>query len=387
MIKLYKKTVCAMLIAALFLSVAALSACTTPKQHEHVYPSAWERDESEHWHSCIECKSEARGAHLFYDGVCRICNYKSEYALNLAYEGVYAENTLVSYTVSGMGECKDNDIRIPDSYNSLPVTAIKAEAFKGVTTLFSVNIPASVDKIGDYAFQSCANLKALTIAEGVREIGKSAFSSCVKLESVTLPNSVVSLGVSAFSNCSNLVNLGISGGVRVLEGGVFTGCTSLERVSIPDGVESVSALAFQNCTNLKSVEIGSGAERIDAQAFINCEKLQTLRVSQSNASYASANECIFEKTTNKLVLSANLASVRVPSGVSSIDGGAFLNCAAVEEIYIPASLERVDSSAFSRCAKLERVYFGGSAAQWGEIVFNLGNDYLTGANITFNALF
>lgn len=385
MINFLKKSISVFLVAVAVFSAAAVSACATSKEHEHAFPSSWQYDEEEHWHSCIECGYEARAEHSFYNCVCRICGYKTKYALNLAYEGVYEGERLVSYAVSGIGECKETKVVIPSKYNSLPVTAINSEAFKGITTLFSVSIPSTVEVIGDYAFQSCASLEALTLSDGVRTIGKSAFSSCLNLKSVALPDSVTSLGASAFSNCSKLVNLGISGGLSVLESTTFMGCTSLESVKIPDSVERISALAFQNCSNLKTVEFGSKVKNIDDQAFQSCAKLQTLSVSKDNPYYFSANNCIVETSAKKLVLAANLTSVTVPSGVVSIATFAFSVCTAVEEIYIPASLERVEASAFTRCANLVRVRFGGSAAEWGNIYFGSGNDRLTGARITFNA--
>lgn len=385
MIKTIKKFLYTLAVAVTLFSVAVVSACATVEEHSHAYPSNWKLDEDEHWHSCIECGYEARAEHSYYNGVCRICGYKNEYALNLAYEGVYEGETLVSYAVSGVGECKDNSVKIPKNYNSLPVTAINAEAFKGVTTLFSISVPSSVEVIGDYAFQSCSSLETITLPNGVRTIGKSTFASCTSLKSITLPDSVISLGASAFSNCSKLVNLGISGGLTLLDATVFMGCTALESVKIPDGVERVSSLAFQNCSNLKTVEFGAGVKDIDGQAFANCAKLQTLTVSSGNAFYRSKNDCVVEKATEKLVLVANLPSVTVPSGVVTIGGFAFFNCTAVEEIRLPASLERVEPSAFARCAGLARVSFAAGAEKWNTIEFGNGNDFLTGAQKIFNA--
>lgn len=358
------KRIAGKIITALIavISIFALSSCGSSELHEHVFGSKWHFDDSSHYRVCLECKEEVGSGHTFYGNACRICGFKPEYSVSLAYEGVYEGDELVSYTVSGIGSCSDKDIIIPETYLGFPVTAI-----------------------GDYAFQSCTFIENLTISRGVRVIGKSAFVSCVNLKSVTLPESVQSLGSNAFASCSKLVDLSISGGISVLPSGVFMGCMSLESVVVPDGVERVSALAFQNCTNLKSVEFGSDVKNIDDQAFQNCLNLQTLAVSEDNPFYKSGNNCIVEISAGKLCLVANLSSLTVPSGVTVIGGFSFFMCTDVEEVFLPASLTTVEPSAFARCTNLKRVRFGGTAAEWNKIVFGNGNDNLTSAEKIFDA--
>ena len=57
-----------------------------------------------------------------------------------------------SYEVTGIGECEDTALVIPQTYNGLPVTSIGACAFENCTGLISVTIPDSVTSIGRYAF-------------------------------------------------------------------------------------------------------------------------------------------------------------------------------------------------------------------------------------------
>ena len=57
------------------------------------------------------------------------------------------------------------------------------------TSLIEVQIPVSVQIIGEGAFNNCRNLSSIVFAEGsqLREIGEEAFSWCKNLKSITIP--------------------------------------------------------------------------------------------------------------------------------------------------------------------------------------------------------
>lgn len=109
-----------------------------------------------------------------------------------------------SYSVVGIGTCKDADIIIPTTHHNLPVTSIGVYAFYGCTGLAEIIIPDSVTRIGYYAFCRCTRLTSITIPNSVTSIGVGAFYNCTGLTSITIPESVTSIGESAFENCSGL---------------------------------------------------------------------------------------------------------------------------------------------------------------------------------------
>lgn len=70
---------------------------------------------------------------------------------------------------------------IPDG-----TTEIEKSAFKGCTSLQSIEIPDSVTEIGDEAFGDCPNLQSIEIPDSVTRINHSAFSGCSGLQSITI---------------------------------------------------------------------------------------------------------------------------------------------------------------------------------------------------------
>ena len=102
---------------------------------------------------------------------------------------VQEDNTLI---ISGTGEMKDFDSEL--LINGLMphrleirdgITHIGTHAFQKYSYLTSVNIPASVTSIGDYAFSS-SGLTSVTIPENVTSIGTGAFAGCGSLSSFSV---------------------------------------------------------------------------------------------------------------------------------------------------------------------------------------------------------
>ena len=130
-------------------------------------------------------------------GVCTVCS--DRISLNLEYALVGD-----TYTFTGIGNCSDSEIRIPAEINGIAVTAIAADALKGISGVETVVIPDSVKVIGEKAFFCCTDLKKVVIGDGVETVGDYAFYCCTKLESVTVGSGVKSIGLDAFDYCSKL---------------------------------------------------------------------------------------------------------------------------------------------------------------------------------------
>ena len=63
----------------------------------------------------------------------------------------------------------------------------------------SINIPNSVESIGNGAFSWHKSLTSINIPDSVESIERGAFDSCTSLKSINIPDSVKSIGEDAFS--------------------------------------------------------------------------------------------------------------------------------------------------------------------------------------------
>ena len=133
---------------------------------------------------------------------------------NLAFMGLDAsgkettdEASIVSYEVTGIGECNVSKIAIPRKHNGKPVIKIKENAFRGNRTLVSAIIQDSMENIGSSAFGSCSNLKKVTV--NAKKLNRLTFYGSSNLESATIGSNVSSWGDQIFLGCNKLSDLTI----------------------------------------------------------------------------------------------------------------------------------------------------------------------------------
>ena len=147
-----------------------------------------------------------------------------EFSFKEAADGV----TMVGYNGNGWR------VDIPAEYANKRVTGIGEEAFFNSQFLTAVNVPESVERIGQYAF------------------------SCTTLMEISLPASL-----------------------KAIDQGVFSGCDFLKRIEIPEGVKEIPAFAFYGCEKLESIVIPGSVQAIGKSAFAHCWRLASHELPES----------------------------------------------------------------------------------------------------------
>lgn len=242
---------------------------------------------------------------------------------------------------------------------SLPVNA-----FQNVTTLKTINLPNSIESLGDHSFQGCTNL--------------SSFNSDVAGE-VKITSNIKSVGGTdsqMFGSCKNIKHIIVEeGGITNIPTGFAADCTALTRVDLPSTVISISNAAFRidsalkevymsgvtriadapfsGCTNLTTINdadgtLPEGLTSIGASAFTSCSKLAKITL-------PSALRTIGDNAFNGCSV---LGNVTLPEGITTLGLNTFANCNGFTEVILPDSLTTLNRSSFAHCSNVAHIHLG-----------------------------
>jgi hypothetical protein len=223
-------------------------------------------------------------------------------------------------------------------------------ALKGLATLDLSEIDNALIPAGTGAFPTLgsASLREVKLGGGLAAISGNAFSGCAALESINLEK-VKSIGGSAFANCKKLEEVDLSGldGSAGLGAGAFSGCTALETVDLSqlaqDGFKGESV--FKDCSALSKVTLGTGITSLPGQTFRNCASLEEIDLSN-----------VTSFTGEYTFAGSGLTSVDLSDAFTAEATGAhaFDGCASLANVTLGA-IATVSDYAFKDCAALKSI--------------------------------
>ncbi len=182
----------------------------------------------------------------------------------------------VSCTITGMGDCTDVYVKIPDEMDGYVVSAIGNAAFYDHEEMLGISMGDRVTTIGDYAFFGCSSMRDVRLGEQIATLGKYAFACCRKLERISLPASVESIADWAFFGCNQLKGVYISDLDRwcaisfgsiyanplICAGELYLNDVIVTEVTIPEEVTYIGDWLFGGCTSLTKVVIHENVTEI-----------------------------------------------------------------------------------------------------------------------------
>lgn len=122
---------------------------------------------------------------------------------------------VIGYSGSG------KELDIPETVQGHVVTRVAPFAFSRQRQITAVNIPDTVDSIGQEAFYICPSLQQLKLPARLKIIGKNAFNYCRALKSVIVPTGTIHIDRHAFYDCTALKTISIPDTVGFMGEKVF----------------------------------------------------------------------------------------------------------------------------------------------------------------------
>lgn len=308
----------------------------------------------------------------------------------------------------------DSDtVTVPDGVRVISdhLFANEFEGNPGNRNIHVVNLPDSLEEIGDAAFEGCRLLEKIAIPVSVKKMGANVFKDCDHLVNVVMPHSIEEMGEGVFIGCRGLADengfiisnhtlhsyYGSDRDIVIPEGIVsimnnvfnkvditsiqlpntlkslgsaFAGCYSLTEIIIPEGVEAIKGTTFDGCIRLKKVVLPSTIKRIGSWAFRGCEALEDIVIPDNTElidlgaferckSLQSVNlpGSIREIGGGAFAGCTSLADVQLHEGLLKIKYKAFSGCISITELSIPSSVENIEHQAFENCKALKKLHY------------------------------
>ncbi len=252
------------------------------------------------------------------------------------------------YIYYGAFFCSYNltNVKMPEG-----LLGIMSDSFSGCTSIASVDIPATVEYVGDYAFNQCTSLKEINVLGGdIEYVSSTAFKETLWLDKH--PSGVVYLGTMAYSYRRTAI-VG-------------------EVAEIREGTTRICEKAFAGADSPYTVNIPASVEYIDLSAFFEPYSLRAINVHGDNKYFSSSEGILCSKDMKILYTypAANDSKTAIiPEGVEVIYEYAFRRCPRLKEIICPESLVVINDRAFVRCGNLSRIEFKGDIQYVGNGIF------------------
>lgn len=182
------------------------------------------------------------------------------------------------------------------------MTSIGANAFKN-SPIQTVNIPSTIQSIGEYAFYECNSLTQMLLPDALTSLGRSAFYSCDRLSTLHFPANLTTLPSSCCSDCYNLKDLRLPTNLNTIGSSAFYNTYNLRKVDFPEGLDEIGQHGFKY-SGLDSVILPIKMTYMSYAAFANCSNLTYVELpayletksSNDYGYYSTFNACPSLKT-------------------------------------------------------------------------------------------
>ena len=270
---------------------------------------------------------------------------------------------------------------------------IPSYAFSGKQSLYYIAFPENIVEIGENAFSSSSISGALVIPDAVKTIRSHAFSY-TNISSVQLPSSMQIIGESAFCACSSLSGkLILPHTVTYIGSYAFISCSFTGNLILPETLEYIGPMAFFHSGKysgglripdkikvIKTNAFGSNwlypftgvldlnnVEKIESGAFGNCHFTGELIIPENVKELPGEafegnrfTSVIFPKSLKVIgdyAFSAcyNLMEITFPKELMIIGTGAFMGCSHILELDLPSTLQSIHSCAFQQCYGISQI--------------------------------
>ena len=268
------------------------------------------------------------------------------------------------------------DVVVPETITvdgvSYMVTAVGEKAFFTVD-ITSLKLPSTIKKMEYCSIGFCFDLEKMNLPASVEELGERCFVNCPKLDDFTLDegnkhfvleaNMLMSADKTRMvhlfgaSDENKSVSVTLPSTVKTIDNGAFCYCLGLKEITLPEGLEEIKTDAL-SVSGLTSLTVPSTVTYI-GEGFVEfCKDLKEIVIAEGNKNYKMENGmmCNADKTMLYKVL-PECTTLTIPETVTRICTGA-IEYTDLKNLVIPNTVKEIAEYAFFYNQQLKTLVIG-----------------------------
>jgi len=179
------------------------------------------------------------------------------------------------------------------------ITEIRSYAFYNCQSLTKIELPETVQTIGEYAFANCRNLQEVITTSNLKTIKERAFLNCSSLQifdcsnvenvgdfafqNTNLQEIRINLSIGNYGNCvfqdTSIKEVYIEEGSTTIPFGLLHGCGQLENIYLPSTITSVDKFGISNYSSNVNIFFAGTQEQFNKITYTE----------SNNTAFATAN--------------------------------------------------------------------------------------------------
>ena len=227
-----------------------------------------------------------------------------------------------------------------------------------------LQLDPAITHIGSYAFHSLKQVEKVVLPESLVSIGENAFQGSELLSVITIPKTVTGISASVFDHCNSLKDIYYYGTAEQFDG-----------IAIASGNEPLYSAVLH--TGFLSGNCGKNAIWILDNSTLNILGNGTMDMRYYSKNEISSNtllpkEAVIQGDSGYDYWgfhAAQIETVIINKGITSIAHGSFLNHVNLTDVVLPSTLRSIEREAFHGCSSLSELHIPENVATIQEEAF------------------
>lgn len=312
------------------------------------------------------------------------------------------------YVLTGIGTCKDNELIVGNWYNGKPVTEIGEAALSTAEGEWGPKIIRVSEGISTLGFRGLRSrtVEYVYLPDSITILTKASFILDKSLKAVVLPATLTKIEDDAFMECPiqdiyfkgsreqwDKVEKSLNNNKTLAKAAFHYNYDGEDAIDGKvEGSEGLDYTLSDDETYYSVTGIGTCKdEEVIVGNWHNGKPVTTIAGAalspEEGSSYGPKSITVSQGITTiefRGLRCMTAEFISIPESVTILGKASFIRDSQLKTVVLPSGLTSVDDDAFMECTGLKDIYFRGSEAEWSNVTISTVNNDLSNTTIHYD---